>query len=136
MKSCYFHYIFHLAADFIPDSPTEQLWADFKATVLRIVEKQVRFKTKAAQNSNPWIDTSIRKSIRRKQRAHKKARKKGKKRDTDHYKHLPAEVKFDTQRVNRSYLEEIISEDFNTDQNKFWSYISGASARNQQVSLH
>ena len=105
----------------IPISPIEQLWADFKGTVLRIVEERVRYKTTAAccRNNNPWINTSIRKGIRRKQRAHKKARKTGKKRDIDRYKRLQAEVKFDIKQTNRSYLKEMISEGFNTDPKKF-----------------
>ena len=107
------------AADFIPDSPIEQLWADFKETVLRTVEKRVPSKTTAARKSNLRINTSIQKSIRRKQSAHKKARKTGKKRDINRHKCPQAEVKFDIKRANRRYLEEIISKDFTTDPKKF-----------------
>ena len=106
------------ASDDIPSAPTDQLWADLWETVLSIVEKRVPSKTTAAR-----YNTSIRKAIRRKQRAHKKARKTGKKRDIDSYKRLQAEVKYDIKEAGKGYLENIISEDFNSNAKKFWSYI-------------
>ena len=122
------------APDFIPDSPIEQLWADFREIVLRIVEKRVPSKTTVERNSNSRINTSMRKNIRRKQCAHKKARKTGKKRDIDRYERVHAEVNFDIKRMNRSYLEEIISEDFNTDPKKFRSYIKNKRQESTGVS--
>ena len=89
------------AADNTPSTPIGQLWADFKETVLSIVEKRVPSKATAPRHSNSWTSTSTRKAIRRKQRAHKKARKTGKKRDIDRYKRLQAEVKYDIKQAGK-----------------------------------
>ena len=101
---------------------------------MSIVEKRVPSKTTAARYSNPWINTLIRKAIQRKQRAHKKARKTGKKRDINRYKRLQAEVKYNIKQANKSYLENIISEDFNSDAKKFWSYIKSKRQESTGVS--
>ena len=97
---------------------------------MSIVEKRVRSKTTAARYSNPWINTFIRKAIRRKQ----KARKTGKKRDIDRYKRLQAEVKYNIKQTSKSYLENIISEDFNSNAKKFWSYIESKRQESTGVS--
>ena len=98
-------------------------WDSLKSMINNVIEKRVPSKMSSNRHTHPWINTAIKKAIRRKQRAHKKAKETNKKKDLDRYRKLQKEVKLLIKQSHQRYLEEIVSDDYKTNNKKFWSYI-------------
>ena len=109
------------------------MWASFKAAITSSV-KFVPTKMSSTRQTDPWVNTSLRRAIRRKQRAHWKAKKTKSNKRWARYKKLQASVQRETRSTERSYMQEIVSGDLKQNPKRFYSYIKSKRQESEGVS--
>ncbi|KAK3104689.1 hypothetical protein FSP39_007852 [Pinctada imbricata] len=114
-----------LKTSLVIDNDINQSWLEFKTHIINTLERHVPSKFSRRRQSQPWINTSVKRMIRRKHKAYTKARSSNSQKDWARYRHLKASSQREARRAHDTYVDEIFCGDINTKPKRFWSYLKG-----------
>ena len=99
------------------------MWHSFKNICHNMIENHVPTRSSSTRFNQPWINRKVKSLSRKKQRQWNTARKSGKKSDWARYKKLQKQQKQECRKAYNTYVNDIVSPDFNTKPKKFWQFI-------------
>ena len=116
---------------FTLSSSIDEMWSNFKSSLLKILDSHVPTKMSSSKFSQPWITTKVKRAIRQKQRWFNKS----KRCNSDRVKNKYKEIRKNTQKICRNahfnYVQNLISGD--TNNKKLFSYIKSKKHENSGI---
>ena len=112
----------------------EQMWTSFKSAITVAVDKFVSSKMSSTRQTHPWVDTKLRRLLRKKQRAHWRAKKSKKDKDWQRYKRLQRSTQQSSRMAEKSYMQDVVSEDMKTNPKRFFTYVKSRKQEAEGVS--
>ena len=117
------------------DKPVEEIWQNFKSTLIEAADKFIPTKTTKCRPSRPWISKQLDGKISLRDRLHKKSKKHGRQKVEERYQQIKREVQKDLRQEHRAYVENILTDDGeSTSTNKrFWNYVKYRRSDNSGI---